>query len=490
MQKSVLKLRKNVFYLVANHIKSFSENKFGSKNQKSLFFLLNLSIIYDILCLKELGGAFMLIEFKFSNYRSFRDEAVLSMEATGLGIFKNCLIYEKNTKLLPSIAIYGKNGGGKSNIIRAFWLAVQFIKNAQRTQHEKAEIPVMPFGLNDYSKTEPTSFEFVYILNGIKYWYGFSATKEKVYTEYLYHAPKGQKALIFSRNGQKFIFTEDKAKRNMIGEMVASNQLFFSVACTMNDSACISAMKWFREYVFFSRDYADIPRQLLEFSEDKNMLKSITDYAKTADLGIYDMQFEFESKEINDDSSFPADIPDEIKAALTQFIHTLSETSNNSEVHLRMGEVTAKAKHQGETKNGDKILYSLDLSDESDGTRKLMALAPAIESALRNGGILLVDELERELHPTLVNYIVSKFQSKNTNQKGAQIIFTTHNTELMNMELLRKDQFYFVDKRDADGVSELYSISEFSTRTNDNIRKGYLVGKYGATPDVKIEEVD
>ena len=432
----------------------------------------------------------MLIEFKFSNYRSFRDETVLSMEATGLGTFKNCLIQEKSTKLLPGVAIYGKNGGGKSNVIRAFWLAVQFIKNAQRTQHEKAEIPVMPFGLNDYSKKQPTSFDFIYVLNGIKYWYGFSATKEKIISEYLYHAPKGQKALIFSRTGQDFSFTEDKAKRNMIGEMVAGNQLFFSVACTMNDSACVSAMKWFRECVFFSRDYTDIPKQLLEYAENKSMLKAITDYAKTADLGIDDMQFEFDNKEIKDDNSFPEYIPEGIKEALTKFMNVLSETSNNSEVRLRMGEVTAKAIHQGENKDGSKMLYSLDLSEESDGTRKLMSLAPAIESALQNGGILLVDELERELHPMLVNFIVSKFQSKNTNRKAAQIIFTTHNTELMNMELLRKDQLYFVDKRDNDGVSELYSISEFATRTTDNIRKGYLVGKYGATPDVEIEEVE
>lgn len=120
---------------------------------------------------------------------------------------------------------------------------------------------------------------------------------------------------------------------------------------------------------------------------------------------------------------------------------------------------------------------------------KLMALAPAIESALRIGGILLVDELERELHPMLVNYIIAKFQSKASNPNGAQIVFTTHNTELMNLELLRKDQLYFVDKHDKDGTSELYSLSEFSTRTTDNIRKGYLVGKYGAIPDVEIEEV-
>ena len=102
----------------------------------------------------------------------------------------------------------------------------------------------------------------------------------------------------------------------------------------------------------------------------------------------------------------------------------------------------------------------------------------------------MVDELERELHPMLVNYIVAKFQSKASNPNGAQIVFTTHNTELMNLELLRKDQLYFVDKNQKDGASELYSISEFGTRTTENIRKGYLLGKYGATPDVEIEEVE
>ena len=118
-----------------------------------------------------------------------------------------------------------------------------------------------------------------------------------------------------------------------------------------------------------------------------------------------------------------------------------------------------------------------------------MSIAPAIESALEGGGILLVDEIEKELHPRLVEFVVAKFQSKRTNPNGAQIIFTTHNTELLNMELLRKDQLYFVDKQQENGVSELYSISEFSTRTTENIRKGYLLGKYGATPDVEIEEV-
>lgn len=431
----------------------------------------------------------MLIEFKFANYRSFRDESVLSMEATGLGSFKKSLIEYGSYKLLPSVAIYGKNGGGKSNIIRAFWLAVQFIKNAQRTQHEDALIPVSPFLLNDYSKNKETSFEFTYVINQIKYTYGFSATKDRIVKEYLYHSPKGQKAIVFTRDGKKFVFTEDKARRKLISEAIADNQLFFSVACTMNDSACVNAMRWFREYVLFSRDYSDIPKQLLEYSNDTNMLRAISNYAKAADIGIEDMQFEIKNEDISNEAALPNDIPIGIRTALINFMQVLSETSNNSEIKLKMGEVIATAYHRGQKRNGVSELFPLELSDESDGTRKLMSLAPAMESVLSKGGVLLVDELDKELHSMLVAYIVSKFQSKSSNPMGAQLIFTTHDTDLMNEEILRKDQLYFVDKDNATGISELYSISEFSTKTSENIRKGYLIGKYGATPNIEIEEV-
>ncbi len=431
----------------------------------------------------------MLIEFKFANYRSFRDESVLSMEATGLGSFKKSLIEYGSYKLLPSVAIYGKNGGGKSNIIRAFWLAVQFIKNAQRTQHEDALIPVSPFLLNDYSKNKETSFEFTYVINQIKYTYGFSATKDRIVKEYLYHSPKGQKAIVFTRDEKKFVFTEDKARRKLISEAIADNQLFFSVACTMNDSACVNAMRWFREYVLFSRDYSDIPKQLLEYSNDTNMLRAISNYAKAADIGIEDMQFEIKNEDISNEAALPNDIPIGIRTALINFMQVLSETSNNSEIKLKMGEVIATAYHRGQKRNGVSELFPLELSDESDGTRKLMSLAPAMESVLSKGGVLLVDELDKELHSMLVAYIVSKFQSKSSNPMGAQLIFTTHDTDLMNEEILRKDQLYFVDKDNATGISELYSISEFSTKTSENIRKGYLIGKYGATPNIEIEEV-
>lgn len=433
----------------------------------------------------------MLIEFKFTNYRSFRDETVLSMEAMGLGTYKSCLIPFRNKRLLPAAAIYGKNGGGKSNVIRAFWLAVQFIRNAQRTQHENAPIPVQPFLLNDTSRDEPTSFEFIYTIADVKYVYGFSATKKEIFKEYLYYTPKGQLSMVFERDHQSFTFRDnsEKKRRQLISEAVGPNQLYFAIACTMNESACQKAMSWFRENIFFSRDYTDIPSQLIEYSEKPDMLAAIKKYAENADVGIQDMNFEFRNEEIKDASN-TGDIPSGIVAALTQFAKALSDISNTSEIKLQRSEVNATSYHRGLKSDGSEALFELQLADESDGTRKLMALAPAIERALECGGLLLVDELEKEMHPLMVEMIVSKFQSQSSNPNHAQIIFTTHDTELLNMNLLRKDQLYFADKSKKDGASELYSISELQTPTNENIRKGYLLGKYGGTPDIEIEEVE
>lgn len=434
----------------------------------------------------------MLIKFEFYNYRSFRDTTVLSMEAKSNAEYRESLIIHNKIPLLPSVAILGKNGGGKSNIIRAFWLGVQFIRNAQRTQHESASIPVKPFLLNNYSHSKPTGFEYTYTIDGIKYTYGFSATTTEIIGEYLYASPKGQKSTIFTRNQQNFSFPANNEKKikEMISEAVAPNQLFFSIACVMNYQPCITAMKWFREDIYFSKDYTDIPRQLLQHANDIQTLNAIIDYAKQADLGIEDMSFEFSNHEINRTELIPDILPESLKTALNNFMKALNDTSDSAETVLKIGEIKASSLHNGMNQDGSCESYSLELSDESDGTRRLMALAPAIERTLKNGGIFLVDEIDRDLHPLLAEFIVSKFQSPLTNTGHAQIIFTTHDTELLNMELLRKDQIYFVDKERKNGVSELYNLTELSPRTHDNIRKGYLAGKYGAVPDVEIEEVE
>ncbi len=429
----------------------------------------------------------MLMEFTFQNYRSFRGEACLSMEATGLSSLKRCLIPYGSKRYLPTVSIFGKNGGGKSNVIRAFWLSVQFIRNAQRTQNENSPIPVKPFLLDNASQNKPTSFDFIYVHNGIKYSYGFSANRTSILREYLYHSPNGQKALVFSRDGQNFCFHTEKKTRELISQTVAPNQLFFSVACTMNDEACSTAMKWFRECVFFAQDYPDIPRQLLEYMEDKEMLRSISSYAKSADLGISDMRFEVNDMLLPADRPIPDGLPDGVKAALASLVDAL-KSGAGIELTSRQSTLTVRSLHNGLDANGLRCVYSLELPDESGGTLELMRLAPAIERALSCGGVLLVDELENRLHPFLSEHIVSRFQNPVSNPHHAQLIFTSHDTELLNTDLIRKDQVYFADKDRSTGVSELYSISEFSSPTSENIRKGYLMGKYGAIPDIAIEE--
>ena len=274
----------------------------------------------------------------------------------------------------------------------------------------------------------------------------------------------------------------------MISEAVAKNQLFFAVSCTMNYKPCIEAMGWFRDKIVFSRDYTDINQSLLDYSEDEAMLQAIVSAAKSADVGIQDMKFEINNQEIDFSSG---DIPEQFKemfTALKAFNEALKQNGNEAEIRLKAGELKSTAYHSGVNKNGEQATFELGLSDESDGTRRLMALAPAIEKTLKNGGVLIVDELERELHLMLMEYVINRYQKSKSNQNQAQLIFTTHETTLLNQEILRRDQIYFVDKDKTSGVSELYSLSDFNIR-NDmiNIQKAYLLGKFGAVPC--IEEV-
>ena len=431
----------------------------------------------------------MLLRFKVKNYRSIRDEAVLDLEAVGLKDHKECLLKYKGEDYLPVISINGKNGGGKSNVIRAMWLAVQFIRNAQRTQTENAGVPVTPFALNDYSRNEPTSFEFEYVYDGVRYNYGFSATRQIVTEEHLYWSPKGQSAKIFSREGQNFNFptNNDKRLKEMIQKAVAPNQLFFAVSCTMNYQPCISAMKWFRTKVFFSRDYSDLGKNIIDYSEDEKMLQSIVDMAKAADVGISDMKFEFDNREISSleelDLGSDPDKAEQLKLALEEFRKSLQSDPNEDGGSLKISELKATSLHRGLNRDGRQESYPLSLMDESDGTIRLMARAAAIEEALRGGGVFIVDEIENRLHPILVEYIIKRFQD-NGLATGAQLIFTTHSTDILNREMLRRDQYYFVDKKEKTGATELYSLSDFSPRNDERIGKAYLLGKYGAIPYV------
>lgn len=433
----------------------------------------------------------MLIEFNFSNFRSFRNETCLSMHAVGLSQLQPVLRNFGSLKLLPAVAIYGKNGGGKSNVLRAFVTGVNFIRNAQRTQTEGHPVPVTPFAFDDVSAERPTWFEYIYTFDNIKYKYGFSATSKEIIEEYLYYWPKGYTSKIFHRKGQEFSFptNSEKKRKDLISEAVAPNQLFFSVACTMNEKKCIAAMKWFREQIYLLRSYRNIDKQMFEYRDNPKMLDAITEYAKNADFGIEDIHFDYNATDVKTKSDFPSGMPEELKRAVGSFLDALSSDPNTAEYKLGVTEIKSQTIHNGIDKNGEKKQYTLRLSDESDGTHRLMSMAPAIENALATGGVFIADELEIRLHPLLLELIVAKFQNPKTNPHNAQLIFSTHDTSLLDSNLLRKDQVYFADKRNEDGVSELYCISDFQTQTHEKMLKAYLAGKYGAIPDIEIPEV-
>ena len=195
----------------------------------------------------------------------------------------------------------------------------------------------------------------------------FQLQRKKCIPNHCIMHPKDEKRWFLPERDKNFRSQKRKARRKLISQVVAENQLFFSVACTMNDVDCAKAMMWFREMIYFSRDYSDIPRQLLEYPNDANILRAISNYAKAADVGIEDMRFEINGKQIDEEAASS----EEIRAELVQFMRLLSETSNDSETNLK-----AISIHQGKDKIGKPSVYTMELADESDGTRKLMALAP------------------------------------------------------------------------------------------------------------------
>ena len=430
----------------------------------------------------------MLLYFKVKNYRSMRDEAVLDMEAVDDEKLSEELIPFAEDKYLPAVAIYGKNGGGKSNLLRSMWLAVQFICNAQRTQVAGESIPVRPFLLNDYSAKEPTIFEFSYVHEGIKYIYGFAATTQNIIKEYLSYWNGEEENIVFKREKQEFILPDDRDKdfKLMMSRATGNNQLFFAISCTMNYEPCIRAMSWFREKIVFSRAYVDINSNIIDYKEDESMLKAIVDMAKVADVGIKDIKFEIDSQEIDLERNDSRLMEDDIMEALKAFSKSLRKSENDAEISLSMGKIKTTTYHNGCTAAGEEKQYELNLSDESDGTRRLMNFAPDIERTLASGGVLVVDELEKEMHLLLMEYVLKRYQQKNTNPLGAQIIFTTHETSLLNEEILRRDQIYFVDKNCKNGATSLYSLADFEDIPEEaDIVRSYLLGKFGAVPDIE-----
>ena len=420
----------------------------------------------------------MLTEFSVKNFLSFKDKVTLSMEKGNGDENIDNTFHINNLDLLKTAAIYGANASGKSNLLQAFTCAILMIRTSNMIPLNGKWNLIKPFLFDETTKNEPSEFEFVFITNDIKYKYCFSADVNKIYNESL-EAYYTQKATtIFSRtntNEYKF-FTADEAKLKSIETKNTENKLFLSTATTWNYDKTKDAFLWFLNSIDTYDSFDQVSnRDLIDYSNDEKSLKDFTlKLLRESDIFIKDIHVDYEERELG-------------SRVAEAFISPLSRTQGV----FKMKNVKIELDHEVMGENQKPHLYRLDFNDESSGTKILFVLAPYLKRAFDKPRVVIVDELEKSLHPTLVEYLAKIFNNKSINKVNSQLIFTTHATNLLNLDLLRRDQIWFTEKNPNNGLSDLYPLDSFSVRKDENIQKGYINGRYGAIPFIKdIEKYD
>lgn len=422
----------------------------------------------------------MLIQFSVKNFRTFKEKATLSLIASN---------YDKDTretenisnsnafnlKILKSAVIYGANASGKSKFIEALMFLKRFAINSSKESQKGEEIDVEPFRLNNESENQPSEFEVIFLFKKEMFRYGFEVDKQKIVSEWLYHKPKTKEVELFYRDFQNF---ETHARNfpkgaTLVREgLIRNNALLLSVAAQFNDKTCENVIEWFKNLKTIS-GLKEEGYQGYTMGQTKNPKhkERILELLKAADLGIQDIELE-----MLDLSKLPKDMPKELREMILK-------KSKEDDTEYFSDILTAHKQFDNEKNNIGMINFSLD-DDESFGTRKFFALTGPVLDAIENGYTLVVDELDSKLHPNLVCKIVSLFNSKTLNPKNAQLVFNTHDTNLLSSGLFRKDQVWFTEK-DKYGEAKLYSLADF---TSDKVRKkepfedNYIRGKYGAVP--------
>ncbi len=370
----------------------------------------------------------MLLQFSVKNHRSIKEMATLTTKATSDVTMREFLLSPNGKKfLVPVVAIYGANAAGKTNLLHAMQLMQQMIYG-EYAQPLKAELlPQEPFAFG-CGNALPTSLEIIYYSNGIKYAYGFSFTKQRIETEYLYHWPNGREALVFSRENGVYIFRENIAEQTILASRTPENRLYLVCSNEWNCTQTEKAYLWFTNNLITPINPDKTIAFLLEGQKNK---QAILREMLLADLGICDIQ-------VKDGQIFA--------------IHNIE--------------------HQ---------TYSLALSQESMGTQRFFANIGSWMEAISKGSVLILDEIETSMHPLLTRHLIEMIRdSGNT----AQLIFTTHDTGLLDQSLLRRDQIWFAERHEKTMETEIYALTEFSPRKSENIENGYLQGRYGAIPFV------
>jgi len=422
----------------------------------------------------------MLIEFSVANYRSFKEKVTFSMMAANI-VAKdkklddnNVFTVDNNLKLLKSAAIYGANASGKSNLAKALSFMKWFMINSSKETQITEKINVEPFRLSTETEAKPSSFEIVFLLDGQKYRYGFEANQQRVVSEWLFYVPKLRETKLFEREYDN-ISASRTYKADGIQQKTRRNALFLSVSAQFNVEIAEKILDWLTSQLKIisglnDRGYLGYTVSCLMDSENRNdILKLINNL----DFGFHEV--EIKQTEITADS-LPNYIPDKLKKLILK--DAVGKATSINTIHRKFNS-------DGNTISAE--LFDLD-EQESEGTQKVFALAGPLVDTLKNGKVLIVDELDARLHPLISLAIVELFNSNETNPNNAQLIFMTHDTNLLSNKLFRRDQIWFTEKNRY-GATDLYSLVEYKVRNdnskvrNDNsFESDYIKGRYGAIP--------
>ena len=404
----------------------------------------------------------MLIEFSVGNYRSFKDVVTLSMVAADEAADNdeldknNVFKVNQNFSLLKSAAIYGANASGKSNLILALYFMQSFVINSSKLQITD-KIDLEKFRLSSETEDKPSFFKIVFHLDNKTYEYSFEVTQERVISEGLSCTPKTRKTNIFSREKDKIKYSKSLMKGKDVKDLTKKNTLFLSIAAQFNDPLAGKILLWFSRVKIISGSQLENLRQLsIDYlSREQNLKNEIVSLIKKLDLSIKDMSIEVGRKPLD---NFHKDIPDTVYNSIETY-------------------------HEKYDLEGKVIgLESFQLNKhESRGTQKLFALLAPILSVLKASEVLIIDELDSLLHPLMAIAIIGLFNSQQTNPKNAQLIFATHDVNLLSNQLFRRDQIWFTEKNRQE-ATDLYSLVEFDIDNNASFEQDYIQGRYGAIP--------
>ena len=420
----------------------------------------------------------MIISFEVENFRSIYERQEVSFVASHLKDYKDGIIETdafSGGRLLPAVVFYGPNASGKSNLTEAIVAMRRTVLFSQTNGRPNGKISACrPFLLDPAANDKPTIFEMNFILHGVRFNYGFALLERNVSEEWLFSYPHGTPRKLFERFGQDFSFGRNlKGHNSTIADLTRSNSLFVSAATQSGHEQLSEVAKFFHSIqIESSVSASDITAKIrIHHEHNWHVGNEVIEYLREINSGVVGYQVKEREKSEKERRR---------SNRVERFIESIIQEEAYEDFELPKLDNIEKdieLAHKGV----GKIQTYFPIEMESAGTLRLLSVLPNVFSVLKTGGVIIIDELDLSLHTHAAEKLLRMFCTKALNPHGAQILTTTHDTNLMQIDCLRRDQIWFVDKNHT-GSTQIYPLTDIRTRSTDNIEKGYLQSRFGATP--------